>query len=174
MSEVVDWEALDGQVRTFEDGEDCSSGMSSGMAKQAIEILLGEETLKSAVDHYISGGKPGSELARFVLWQIHPWSAMKYCYDIYKSEEDIEDKRMAVELLRVVGDRRALEWIGEFLDDPDVGIQIWGVGLLDQLLCSDLVEPKEAKELLKKAKKHTNPQVRETAKFVRKYLKNRK
>lgn len=169
MSRVVDWEALDRQVRAFEDGEGCSSGM----AKQAIEILLGEEKLKSAVDYYISG-KPGSELARFVLWQIRPWSAMKYCYDIYKSEEDIEDKRMAIELLRIVGDRRALEWVGEFLDDPDAGIQIWGVGLLDQLLWSNLIEPEEAKTFLKRAKNHTNSQVRETAKFVRKYLKDRK
>ena len=169
MSKVVDWEALARQLGAFENG----GGYSSTMAKQAIEILLGEEIFQSAVDYYISF-QPGYELARFVLWQIRPWSAMKHCYDIYKSEEDIEDKRMAVELLRVVGDRRALEWVGEFLNDPDAGIQLWGVGLLDQLLWSNLVEPKEAKIFLKRAKNHTNPQVRETAKFVRKYLKNRK
>ncbi len=168
MSRVVDWEAFARQLGAFEDNEI----YSSGMVKQAIEMLLGEETLQSAVDYYISG-KPGSELARFVLWQIRPWSAMKYCYNIYKSDEDIENKRTAIELLRVVSDRRALKWVGEFLGDPDPGIQLWGIGLLDQLLWSDLVEPEEAKELLKKAKKHTNPQVRKTAKFVQKYLKNR-
>ncbi len=170
---IVDWEALAGQLGAFEGHHHGTEFSSSRMAQQAIEILLEEETLKSAVDYYISG-KPGSGLARSVLWQIHPWSAMKYCYDIYKSEEDIEDKRMAIELLRVVGDRRALKWVDEFLDDPDAGIQLWGVGLLDQLLWSNLVEPKEAKTFLKRAKNHTNPQVRETAKFVRKYLKNRK
>ena len=169
MSEIVDWEALARQLGAFEDSEI----YSSDMAKQAIEILLGKETLLGAVDYYISG-KPGSELARFVLWQLRPWSAMKYCYDIYKLDEDIEHKRTAIELLRVVGDRRALKWVGEFLDHPDAGIQVWGVGLLDRLLWSDLVEPSEAKELLKKARSHHNPHVRTKAKFVRKYLKERK
>jgi hypothetical protein len=169
MSRVVDWEALARQLGVFEDDEI----YSSGMAKEAIAIILGEETLLSAVDYYISG-KPGSELARFVLWQLRPWSAMKYCYDIYKSNEDADTKRIAVELLRVVGDRRALKWVGEFLEHPDAGIQVWGVGLLDQLLWSELVEPKEAKLFLKQARQHTNPQVQEKAKFVRKYLKKRK
>ncbi len=167
MSRVVDWEALDRQVRDFKDGEGCSSEM----AKQAIEILLGKKTLLSAVDRYISG-KPGSELARFVLWQLRPWSAMQYCYNIYKSDEDIENKRTAIELLRVVGDRRALEWVDEFLDDPDSGIQLWGIGLVDQLLISDLVEPEEAEFFLTKTENHTNPQVRETAEFIRAYLKD--
>ncbi len=170
MSKVVDWEALARQLGAFENNSEI---YSSNMAKQAIELLLGEETLLGAVDYYISG-KPGSELARFVLWQLRPWSAMQYCYNIYKSNEDIENKRTAIELLRVVGDRRALKWVGEFLDDPDAGIQVWGVGLLDQLLWSDLIEPLEAKEFLKRAKNHHNPQVRDRAKFVRRYLKNRK
>lgn len=169
MSRVVDWEALATQLGAFKDGRE---GSDSGMAKQAIEILLGEETLQSAVDYYLSG-KPGSELARFVLWQLRPWSAMKHCYNIYKSEEDIETKRTAIELLRIVADRRALEWVGEFLDHPDAGIQVWGIGLLDQLLFSDLVEPEEAENFLKRAENHINPEVRETAEFVRQYLKNR-
>ena len=167
MSNVVDWEALARQLGAFEDGEI----YSSRMAKQAIEILLGEEIFQSAVAYYISG-QPGNELARFVLWQIRPWSAMKHCYDIYKSEEDVDIKRDAIELLRVVADRRALGWVGEFLDDPDKGIQIWGIGLLDQLLCSDLIEPEEAEFFLKRAENHNNPGVRQKAEFVREYLKD--
>ena len=53
--------------------------MDASYARQAIEILLGEEILRQAVDYYISA-EPGSELARYVLWQIHPWSAMNHCY----------------------------------------------------------------------------------------------
>ena len=168
MSKVVDWEALARQLGAFENG----GGYSSTMAKQAIEILLGEEIFQSAVDYYISF-QPGYELARFVLWQIRPGSAMKHCYDIYKTEKDVDIKRDAIELLRVVADRRALGWVGEFLDDPDEGIQIWGIGLLDQLLWSDLIEPEEAELFLKQAENHNNPGVRETAESVREYLKDR-
>ena len=74
MSKVVDWEALARQLGAFENGE----VYSSTMAKQAIEIILGEEIFQSAVDYYISF-QLGYELARFVLWQIRPWSAMKHC-----------------------------------------------------------------------------------------------
>ncbi|MBW4664284.1 MAG: hypothetical protein KME01_08805 [Chroococcus sp. CMT-3BRIN-NPC107] len=171
MSKRVDWEALARQLGAFEGHRHGTEFSSSPMAQQAIEILLEAETLRSAVDYYISG-KPGSALARSVLWQIRPWSAMKYCYDIYKSEADVDTKRDAVELLRVVGDRRALKWVGEFLDDADAGIQLWGIGLVDQLLISDLVEPEEAESFLKTAENHTNPQVRKTAEFVREYLKD--
>ena len=73
MSKVVDWEALARQLGAFENG----GVYSSTMAKQAIEILLGEEIFQSAVDYYISF-QLGYELARFVLWQIRPWSAMKH------------------------------------------------------------------------------------------------
>ncbi len=62
--------------------------------------------------------------------------------------------------------------MGEFLDYPDAGIQLWGIGLVDQLLISDLVEPEEAEIFLKKAENHTNPQVRKTADFIREYLKD--
>ncbi len=78
MSRVVDWEALARQLGAFEGHRHGTEFSSSGMAKQAIEIILGEETLKSAVDYYISG-QPGSGLARSVLWQLRPWSAMQYC-----------------------------------------------------------------------------------------------
>ena len=65
MSKVVDWEALAGQLGAFEGHRHGTEFSSSRMAQQAIEILLEKETLKSAVDYYISG-KPGSGLARSI------------------------------------------------------------------------------------------------------------
>ncbi|MCA1626477.1 MAG: hypothetical protein LC742_00715, partial [Acidobacteria bacterium] len=125
MSNAVDWKTLAEQLGTLRDNGEVGD---ASYARRAIEILLGEEILRQAVDYYISG-EPGSELARFVLWQIHPWSAMKHCYHIYKSDAEIEKRRLAVELLRVVADRRAMGWITEFLEEADPQIQMWGAGV---------------------------------------------
>jgi hypothetical protein len=78
---------------------------------------------------------------------------------------------MAVELVRVVADHRALSWVAEFLDDEDSHIQVWGVGVLDQLLWSHLIEPEAAEDLLRMAERHQNEAVRERAEFIRSFLK---
>lgn len=169
MKEQIDWQALALELGTLrENGE--SSG--SDRAREALEILLGEDNLRHAVDYYILG-KPGSELARSVLWLLHPFSAMKYCYDIYKSDLPIQARRFAVELLRVIADKRAVNWIDEFLEDSDPEIQAWGAGVLDQLLYSYLVEPEDVEHLLVKAETHDNPGVRERAEFIRSFLDGR-
>lgn len=170
MKEQINWQALASQLGTLRENGESSGGQ---VACEAIEILLGENNLRHAVDYYISG-KPGSELARSVLWQIRPFSAMQYCYDIYHSDAPIEHRRLAVELLRVVADERAINWIDEFLNDDDAGIQSWGVGVLDQLLWSELVEPEDVEYLLAKAEKHTNVGVRERIEFIRGFLKDRR
>lgn len=169
MIEPIDWEHLAKQLGTLRpDGESCSSDD----AGRAIESIIGEEQLRAAVQYYIAG-RPGSELARFVLRQLRPWSAMQHCYEIYRSRAALEDRVSAVELLRVVADRRALPWLIEFLGDPDPGIQLWGAGLLDQLLWSRLVEPEECFEQLRMLDGHKNEMVREKAVFIRGFLQNR-
>jgi hypothetical protein len=70
----------------------------------------------------------------------------------------------------VIADRRALPWIAEFLNDRDPGIQASGIGVLDQLLWSELLEPGEAESLMKAAEQHQNEHVRERANFIRDYL----
>lgn len=134
---------------------------SSKMAREALERIIGPDVLVSAVDHYVAGA-PGSELARSVLWLLHPWSAMQRCYEIYRNATDAEDRRSAVELLRVVADERALPWIQEFLNDSDQGVQAWGAGVVDQLLFSSFVDPAECGELLTCMQTHRNALVRET------------
>jgi hypothetical protein len=74
-------------------------------------------------------------------------------------------------LLRVVADHRTLNWVGEFLDDPDEIVQSWGIGVLDQLLWRDLVLPEEAESLLIRAEGHANPVVREKAGSIRGFLR---
>jgi hypothetical protein len=146
MPEIVDWKLLAQQVGALTKDASVTGWSeigSSDLALPAIELLIGEENLRNAVDYYISC-KPGSELARHILWRLHPRSAMQYCYELYKSDSvDIETKISAIELLRVVGDRHVLKWIPEFLSDRDPSIQSWGIGILDQLLFSRLIYPED-------------------------------
>lgn len=135
MKEKIDWISLGKQVGT---GGGNIESVSTQDAQRAIEILIGEDNLREAVDYYIDG-KPGSELARFVLRQFHPWSAMEYCYEIYKSDKNTERRMFAVELLRAVADKRALQWIDEFLADNDSQIQVLGIEILDYLSLKDRI-----------------------------------
>jgi hypothetical protein len=166
MKDNIDWKAIAVQLGTLSAGGE-SSG--SHQARQAIELLLGEDNLRKSVDYYISGGQ-GSELARSVLWLLRPWSAMSYCYEIYQSDRDVETRRMAVELLRVVADERALGWVAEFLEDEDAGIQTWGVEMLEQLISSGSVDGEDAEQQLLKAEAHANIHVRERAALIRENL----
>jgi hypothetical protein len=177
MTDRIDWSVLANQLALLtpatpsgRDGHTERSG--SDAARRALEILIGEPALRASVDYYITGA-PGSELARSVLWLLHPWSAMAHCYEVWRSSPSIEDRRSAVELLRVVADRRALGWVRDFLEDQDEIVQAWGAGVLDQLLWSNLVSVEEAEPLLVSAECHANPAVRQTAEFVRNYLQSR-
>ncbi|MEO0853029.1 MAG: hypothetical protein AAFY15_05955 [Cyanobacteria bacterium J06648_11] len=129
------------------------------------------EAVRTSVDYYVSG-QPGSELARQVLWQIHPWSAMQRCKEIYDRSDDIHARRSAIELLRVVADARAVFWIEDFLNDPDEDIQNWGAGIVDQLLFSHLVDPEELSELLAKMAAHPNERVRRMHELIEDFLKS--
>ncbi|HMS42022.1 MAG TPA: hypothetical protein PKE69_17450 [Pyrinomonadaceae bacterium] len=166
MRKKIDWIALSKQVGT--DGGVLES-VGTQDAQRAIEILIGEENLREAVDYYIDG-KPGSELVRFVLRQFHPWSAMEYCYQIYKSDENPERRMFAVELLRAVADKRALMWIYEFLADNNPQIQVLGIGILDYLNLKNLIVIEDVEEILIKAAKHSNKSVRQLAKELRKQI----
>ncbi len=157
MSAEIDWQKLSAELGLLKpDGE----AGGSDDARKALELIIGEDALRASVDHYVAYRR-GYELARSVLWQLRPWSAMSHCYEIFKRPKELALRRAAVELLRVVADRRALPWIPEFLDDSDPDIQSWGIGVLDQLLFSELLWPEEAEELIKTAELHQSERVRE-------------
>jgi len=92
---------------------------------------------------------------------------MSYCYKIFKGPQKIAVRRAAVELLRVVADRRARPWIPEFLDDSDPDIQSWGIGVLDQLLFSELIWPEEAEETYQDGRTTPEKLVRDGADRIR-------
>jgi hypothetical protein len=166
MKEKMDWVSLGKQIGTLkESGE----SVSTQDAQRAIEILIGEENIRELVDYYIDG-KPGYELGRLVLRQFHPWSAMEYCYEIYKSDENPQRRMFAIELLRSVADKRALKWVNEFLEDENPQIQVLGIGILDYLNLKSLIVIEEVEEILSKALQHSNLGVRQIARTVRKNL----
>jgi len=155
---LEEWESIARKVGAIDEcGQECSS---SDKSREAIELLLGQENLKEAVHYYISN-LPGSALLRGVLWQLHPYSAMEECYKIFNTDENIQSKRDAIELLRVVADRRVLSWVPEFLAFEDEGVQNWAIGIIDQLVFSDLCFEEEVTDILESARSHTNQYVRE-------------
>ena len=167
MKEKIDWVSLGKQTGTLK--ESGGESVSTQDAQRAIEILIGEENLREFVDYYIDG-KPGYELGRLVLRQFHPWSAMEYCYEIYKSDENPQRRMFAVELLRSIADKRALKWIDEFLDDENLQIQVLGICIIDYLNLKSLITLEDVEEILSKAERHSNPGVRETAQLIRKQI----
>jgi hypothetical protein len=160
----IDWGGIAEELKALEhhpDGARTERG-GSALARTALERLLTSAQVSWAVDRYVSAS-PGFELARSVLWLLRPWSAMMRCKELYDSAPDIQKRRAAVELLRVVADARVLPWISDFLNDGDEEIQVWGIGVLEQLAFSDLVEPERCSTLLGQAATHVNERVRSQA-----------
>jgi hypothetical protein len=165
----VDWHALALDLGTLRD--DGESG-GSDLGRRALEVIVGADALRAAVDHYVAG-HPGGELARSVLALLRPWAAMERCLDVWRGNADAGSRRAAVELLRVVADRRALAWVTEFLRDPDEGVQTWGAGVVDQLLWSGQVDPEECGPLVEIMQGHPNEGVRRYAELIRSFLAHR-
>lgn len=165
----IDWDEIRVVIRSEMPDND-AAGFAA--ARRALELVLGEQVLRQSVDHYVEM-RPAYELIRSVLWLLRPWSAMIRCHELAQPPNDIETRRNSVELLRVVADERALPWVSGFLDDEDPAIQSWGIGVLDQLLWSELVEPDQAETLLERAERHENGGVRERVEFIRGYLRER-
>lgn len=143
---------------------------SSEKSREAIEILLGKDNIRKAVRYYISGA-PGSELMRGVLWQLHPRSAMEECYEIFVGSRSLDEIRTAIELLRVVADKRVLKWLPEFLSFDDEMVQTWAIGIVDQLVFSGGCDREDVREVLELAQCHSNLAVRENAAAIDTRLK---
>jgi hypothetical protein len=166
----IDWESIARQVGGIgPDGQDRIVGTIGG--RQAVQILLGEENLRSAVDCCVSQS-PGNFTAEMVLKVIRSTIAMEYCYKIFKTEQDREKANSAVFLLASFADTEALPWIREFLNDGEEIIRWNGLMVLQCILYGPVGDAgiATAKEALDKADSDTNPRLRELAKRVRPQL----
>ncbi len=163
---TIDWHTL---ARTLGTLGDCSESGGSDLGRQALELIVGVDALRSAVDYFIAGD-PGCELARSVLTILKPPCAMERCLEVARSDADVESRRLAVNLLRNVADRRGIGWAAEFLRDEDEGVQVWGAMIVDQLLFTGLAEPDECVPILEAMEGHPNAGVRRQGAFVRSFL----
>ena len=88
---------------------------------------------------------------------------MKHCYNIYKTGEELEERRSAVGLLKYTSDREVLEYIPEFLADPDERIQRTVVEILDQMRFWRVIDDEDMISVLESAVDHPNEEVRRLA-----------
>jgi hypothetical protein len=163
---VTDWTQLARDVGSLQ-GTSESGG--SKYACRAIEQLLGDERIREAVEHIVAG-RPGSELAMNVLRHIESERAAQVAYEVYRASSG-DRASMAVWLIKHIAHPSTVAWVPELLADPNVAG--WGVGLLDQLLWCERVEPHEVEHLLIAAEQHAAESVREQAAFIRVYLRER-
>lgn len=167
MTKRVDWTQLARDVGSLHDDGESGSHL---LAMAALERIIGEDNIASAVEHVI-GLLPGGELAMNVLREVRSERAVRLAYDIYQASSG-DRASTAVWLIKHVAHPCAVPWIAEFLADPNVAV--WGVGVLDQLLFCGQVEPEDVEHLLVLAEHNANDNVRENAAFIRELLQRRR
>jgi hypothetical protein len=138
---MIDWEHLAVEVGSIR--ADGSIRGGSDLAQQALERILGEGTIRAAVELAVSFA-PAGELAANVLRHVCSRHAAEMAYAIYKTRPHAEAPG-AVWLIKEIGHPRALAWIEEFLADGRVAGA--GADVLDQLLFTRAVEPTDERVL---------------------------
>jgi hypothetical protein len=162
----VDWTALATQLGALEygpKGERREHG-GDGIARQALNAILGDEFWREAVDSWLAG-TPGSEVIRSIIWLLNPPAAAARCYEIYKSNADQETRQYAVILLKDAADGTVLPWVAELLNDPEEDINVISIWFLDKLLFDYRYAAQwsrdEFAQLLGRAEAHPSQRVRE-------------
>ncbi len=161
---MIDWQNLAETLGTitYGKGGHQETGGSRVAANALIEIL-GDAALIDGVDHYVAG-RPGAELARSLLSALRPPAAMARCHEIFLTAPDTQDASMAINLLQAIADKRAMPWISDYLASDNVGVRLWAVGILDQLLImNEEIELDEAMPLIDMALGDGDERVRERA-----------
>lgn len=150
----IDW----GQLAAAT-GVSAGGGVSSAHGLRALELLVGEENCRAAVDEYVSG-TPTAELARSVLSIVRPHCAMAHCVKIALHEPSDQKRGLALELLRVFGDHRVWPHVGKLLTDPSSVVRYWAIALIGELLGRGEISEQEALPLLQVASKDHDAKAR--------------
>jgi hypothetical protein len=168
----IDWREIASKVGGFQpDGHERITGTDGG--RRALELLLGEENIREAVDHW-ADQKPGEFTVEQALIIIGSTVAIDRCYEIYKREPNSSRAVLAVFLLSEMADSRVLPWLREFLDDDNEGIRWNGLMALRMVLEGALGDDgvATAKKLLAKAESDSNQRLQERAKEIRDQLRS--
>lgn len=166
----IDWEEVAGRIGGL-DINDNEVGIGTAGGRRALEILLGEQNIRDAVDYWNSQ-RPGCFTVEMVLSIIRSKVAMERCYEVYKSERGSSNSCSAVFLLKSIADAEALPWVREFLEDSNLAVRLNGVGVLRRILDGPLGDRDSAlaKGLLDKGQLDADPEVRERIRQVRAHL----
>lgn len=166
---AIDWREIAAGVGGLDlDGNERTIGTEGG--RRALELLIGEEDIRDAVDYFISL-QPGAFTAEMVLKIISSEIAMKRCLEIYKTEPGTIRACSAVFLLGSMADYKALSWVPEFLRDSNEAVRLNGLRVLQNILYGPLDDEDiaVAKELFEKAESDPNVTVRERAMSIRQH-----
>jgi hypothetical protein len=167
---AIDWRALAQEVGDLNpDGSENGSGTASG--QRALELIIGEQNICEAVDHWTSFA-PGAETAEKTLLIIGSTTGMEYCYEIYKMEPNTQRAGRAVFLLSEMADSRFMRWAREFMEDSNDSVRWSALIALGQVLQGPLGDEgiTLAKELLANAESDHEQRLRERAIEIRKQL----
>ena len=158
---AIDWNAIATQVGDLNaDGSERGSGTESG--RRALEILIGEDNLREAVDHFISLER-GAFTAEMVVKIVRSKVPMKHCLEIYKGEPGTKRASSAIFMFGSFADCTALPWVRDFLGDSNVVVRLNGLRVLRNILYDFNALSDEqlatAKELLKESESDPDPTV---------------
>jgi HEAT repeat protein len=165
----IDWREIAAQVGVLNpDGSE--KGCSTETGRRALEILIGEDNIRAAIDYFTSL-HPGAFTAEMVLKIIRSEVAMKRCLEIYRSEPGTFRACSAVFLLGCMADSQALPWVHEFLEDSSEAVRLNGLGVLQNILHGPLNDDEliAANELFEVAALDENATVRQRASDIRQY-----
>jgi len=168
---AIDWRALALEVGDLNpDGSEAGCG-STYSAIHALELVIGEENIRGAVDQWISL-EPGAFTAEKALLILRSTVAMEYCYQIYKNEPNTPRAGMAVFLLSEMADSRFMQWARELMEDSNETVRWNALMALNQVFQGALGDEgiALAKELLAKAEHNHEPRLRERAREIREGL----
>jgi len=166
----IDWKRVADEIGGLDDsGEEQITGTRGG--RRALEILLGEQNLRDAVDYWNSQ-EPGCFTAEMVLSIIKSKVAMDRCYEIYKTQHGSTNACSAVFLRGSFAGPEALPWVHEFLDDEQQAIRLNGIRVMRCILDGPLGDQdgELAKALLDKGESDPDAEVRERTNQIRTHL----
>jgi hypothetical protein len=168
---AIDWRALALEVGDLNpDGSEVGCG-GTDSAIRALELIIGEENIRGAVDQWVSR-EPGAFTAEKALLILRSTVAMEYCYRIYKNEPNTPRADGAIYLLSEMADWRFMQWARELMEDSNESVRWNTLIALNWVLQGALGDEgiALAKELLAKAENDHEPRLRERAKEIREGL----
>lgn len=90
---------------------------------------------------------------------------MERCREIFRSPANEQQAADAINLLKMVADRRVFEWIPEFMQSANEGVKVWTLGIIDQLMITqECVTAEEAMPFFKQALADPSENVKQQAK----------